>query len=106
MRYIVISLLLLASGCLAVQEPHNPTKKPEGVAPVSSASAAPVESEVPTPSRVDLMKAMYSAQRDLNQQILQMAGSLTEEELAEFNEWLEQFGVQLQRKKKPQSEVY
>ena len=96
MRYLFVPLLLALAGCLAVQEPHNPTKKAEGVAPVSSAAAAPVVSATPAPvvsaprlGKVDLMRSMYSAQRDLNQQILRMAGTLTTEELRYLVWWMD-----------------
>ena len=116
MRYLVASLVLVFSGCLAVQEPHNPTAKPEGVASVASASAAPVDSApapepepaLPRPSKVELMKSMFLAHLDLKAEVLKMAETLSEEELAELNEFLSDYGVQIQRvkKRKPQSEAF
>ena len=49
--------------------------------------------------QVETMKQLFLAHRDLKQQVLKMAEDLSDEELSELNEWLQQFGVQIQRKK-------
>lgn len=110
MRHTALVLVLLLTGCLAVQEPHNPAKrkkKKSDTAPVASAARAEEkkEDEEPAPdlgpvlSKVELMKQMFLMQKDLKAQLLQMSSELSQEELAELNEWLKQYGVQIQRKK-------
>lgn len=111
MRPFVLSMILLLCGCLSVQEPHNPMKKAKKKpAPVEEATTAPVETSAPARpapaplglDSVTLMKEMFLVQRDLNQQILKMAEELSEIELMEINQWLRQYGVQIQKKvKKP-----
>jgi len=117
MRFMLTILLLLLCGCLAVQPPHNPMESSESVAPITSQSVASVESKteseasVPASppsldpprsglgeSTVELMKEMFREQRERARQLLRMASKLSAEELAELNIWLQQYGVQLDRK--------
>lgn len=112
MRFAVLSLVLALVGCLATQEPHNPTKRPEdaSTAPVkSSADAAPAEAPesapLPTLTRVQTMKRLFlqrkaaaEAVEALQARFMSLAEGMTSEELAELNDFLKQHGVQLHRK--------
>ena len=119
MRSAILVVVLSMYGCLAVSEPHNPVKK-RSIAPVRSATAAPLVtstkasskspvSEAPKTledarreflklSRVDRMKALFDLKQELQNQFLKLAEGLTEDELAELNEWLSERGTRLQRR--------
>jgi len=115
MRYVLLSVVLTLCGCLGTQPPANPLEKAASTAAVPSAAPAAVDAPMPAPpppllpetDKVELMKEMFLVQRDLNQQLLKMAEDLTADELLELNEWLEQFGVQIQRRRvrKPSPEL-
>jgi hypothetical protein len=110
MRFYFFALLIVLTGCLAAQTPHNPMKPEADVAPVESATQADPAPVAPDPApeplpdlalpgmRVELMKEMFQAQLSLNAEILKMAELITEEELCELNEWLLQYGVQIERR--------
>ena len=114
MRAIYVVLIMALAGCLVAQSPHNPIKKigntEETLADVIVLKAATSDAELP---RIDLnidkvepMKEMFLVQRDINRQILKMAEQLSEVELMDINLWLQQYGVQIQRKQtqKPKSQ--
>ena len=108
MRALFVTLLLALTGCLGTPTPKNPMKK-KATALVSSAApakpAAPPQAAPDDPPRLDLdldkvelMKEMFLLQRDLNQQILKMAATLSEVELIELNQWMQQYDVHIEKK--------
>jgi len=117
MRVVLLSMVLILGGCLATQPPHNPLKKekkevavvaPEApVAPPEKPEAAPGLRlpELPKTGidRVELMKEMFLVQQDLKSQILKLAESLSDEDLAELNRFLSERGVTIERKRVPKS---
>lgn len=120
MRYaavLALSLTLALAGCLAVQEPHDPTARPSAAPVTSEAAPAPVQSKAPATasgpeeqtlsdvrkefealSTVEKMKQLFTLKKTLEKQFMELAPTLSVEELAELNAWLEQHGIQLHRK--------
>ena len=111
MRVVLLSMVLILGGCLATQPPHNPLKKKEKEAPVVSAKVAVKPKAKPKPepelapelplNKVELMKEMFLVQQDLKAQVLKLAEDLSDEELAELNRFLTDYGVTIHRKLVP-----
>ncbi len=97
MRYLLLVLVTIFCGCVATQPPHNPLTKPDPVKEAPVEPAVPAVPATPALSGVELMKEMFLTQRDMKAQILKLAETLTDEELAGLNEWLVQYGVQIRR---------
>ena len=88
-KTVLLLLVLLLSGCLGTQLPASP-------------KAPPVVSKEPVveQSKVERMKELFLTHFTAERKFLGMAPELTPDEMVELNLWMEQFGIQLQLRKK------